>query len=377
MSRPLSEVPASVESEPASESADAFAFALHEVSNALTVVLGWLDLGARSESETELRHALDVAREHAKRGQVLARRAIGAVAESSRGDRPARELVAFVAESLRPAALASEVRIEAESDASADGYVNDEPSLVQVLTNLLLNAVQFSPAHSEVKLDVTRRGDDLVFTVTDQGPGVPRERQSQLFSSLESTREGGAGLGLSHSRSLARQRDGDIRYVPRARGACFEVSWPLARTTAVRPSVHVLPQRVLEGVRILLIEDDAAVSALIDMSCSARGAEVAIVGDSAALSDVLASGDAFDVVLMDLSPLEDCLTAALDEIALCLPRAQVVLVSGQPSGVPSGCEDRFATWMRKPFDMEQLIGAVASVLGERPSGEAPSGQHAL
>lgn len=381
-SHPLSATPPSSEGEISSQqdargADDGHAFALHEVSNALTVVLGWLDLGIRAETQDELRHALHVAREHAKRGQVLARRAIGAAAESSRGSRSAHEIAEFVAESLRPAALERNVTIDLETESTSEGAVNDEASLVQILTNLLLNAISFTPAGTSVELGLRREGDDFVFAVEDQGAGVPTERRARLFTPSRSTREGGAGLGLAHSRTLARQRSGDVRYLPGRVGARFEVLWPVARSTAVRPSVRALAHDALAGVHVLLIEDDAAVASLVEMSCEARGASVVSVADADRLSEVIGTDGTFDVVLMDLSPLEGCLLSALDEIALRAPRAQLVLMSGQPNGVPAGCEGRFATWMRKPFDMEQLIGSIASLLGERTVDEEPSGRHAL
>jgi len=346
---------------------DEYAFALHEVSNALTVVLGWLDLGARAESEDELKRALGVAREHAKRGQILARRAIGAEAESTRGGRSAREIVEFVAVSLRPAAIERGISIEWNAQPGTDGTVNDEASLVQVLTNLLLNAVQFSPAGSAVQLTASRRGDEVAFVVQDHGPGIEFERRDCLFSRPTTTREGGAGLGLAHSRALARDRNGDLSYVPTPQGACFEARWPIARSTAVRPSVRASALDALVGARLLLIEDDLAVSSLVELSCEARGAEVIAVHDAEQLSSVLSGRPVLDVVLMDLSPIEHCLVECLDELAELAPGAPIVLMSGQPNGVPAGGEGRFATWIRKPFDMEQLIQSVADLLRERPA----------
>lgn len=354
---------------PRREAEETQAFALHEVSNALTVVLGWLDVGLRGESLDELKHALRVAREHAKRGQVLARRAIGAEVESSRSARSGGELAAFTAESLGPVALERGVRIEVQAAEQTDGTVNDEASLVQVLTNVLLNAVQFTPSGGCVRLSTSRLEGEFRFRVEDEGQGIPAERQAGIFSGCTSTRSGGAGLGLAHSRELARRCSGDILLLPSSGGAQFEIRWPVARTTGVLSNARVAPQRALAGTRILLIEDDAAVASLVEMTCESRGAEVTTVAERAQLSAALEQAVAFDVVLVDLSPLEGCLSESLDEIATKNPGARVILVSGQPSGVPEGAEGRFAVWVRKPFDMEHLMGSIAELLGDRMAAE--------
>ena len=349
------------------ESPDPFACALHEVSNALTVVLGWADVGLRAGSEDELRRALEVVREHARRGQALARRAIGAAVESSRSGRTGAAAAEFIAVSIRPMALARGVEIEVDCGPATEVIVSDEATLLQVLTNLLLNATQFSPPDSTVSLTVDREGDWFRFGIQDEGPGVPPERRASLFSLRETTRAEGAGIGLVHSFALARERGGDLDYVAGDRGARFELTWPVARSTAVRPSVRAASTTALTGTTILLVEDDVAVASLVELSCGARGAEVIIAADRDELRRVLEVTPRIDAVLLDLSPVEEALAETLDEIGARAPSAPVILMSGQPTGVPAGGEGRFSAWVRKPFDMEELLQTVADLVGPRSS----------
>lgn len=352
-------------------SAEAFACALHEVSNALTVLLGWLDVASSCESLEDVRTAVGVAREHARRGQVMARRAIGADVSSLHEERTGTDIVEFAAMSVRPEAQARQVSIVTSIGEGTFGAVQDDDTVLQILTNLLLNGIAFSPDSGTVTLGVERRGGMLAFSVADEGPGIPAARRSRLFSSRASTRSGGAGIGLPHSRRLAREGGGDLHLVPTPRGALFELVWPVAATSSVRPTLGAESRRDLAGARILAVEDDSALSALIELSFGARGAEVIVVSDAAALDAVLAGRPMLDLVLLDLSPIETRLASALAEIARVAPQAPVVLMSGQPTGVPAEAEGRVARWVRKPFDLDELIGTVRDLL---PRSASDSGR---
>jgi signal transduction histidine kinase len=164
------------DSSPSSGKEEGYACALHEVSNALTVVLGWLDLAARADSKEEVARALDVAREHAHRGHVLARRAIGAEVLSRQSGRSARALAQFASVSVNPQAALKDVEIVVQAGAGTDVVLEGEAHLLQALTNLLLNAIAFSPELGKVKLTLERQDDSIRFVVEDEGPGVPVER---------------------------------------------------------------------------------------------------------------------------------------------------------------------------------------------------------
>ena len=95
------------------------------------------------------------------------------------------------------------------------GFEADERRVVQVLYNLLANAVGFAPQHSTVTLQVRRQAELIVFSVTDQGPGIPTEAQDKMFDWFESNANGsrhrGAGLGLSLVRSFVELHGGRVR----------------------------------------------------------------------------------------------------------------------------------------------------------------------
>lgn len=348
-----------------SESAERYSCALHEVSNALTVILGWLELAENSGSRADLTRALEVAREHAQRGQVIARRAIGSSVESQQGGRSAQSIGTFAAVSVEPSARAKRVKIDVKAGAGTEASLDGEAAVLQILTNLLLNAIAFSPDDAVISLEILRQGDAVRFIVTDQGPGVPAALREGLFSSRASLRPGGAGIGLPHSRTLAVEHGGTLELASSKCGACFEVTWPVVRSSAPQSAFPPALRAALEGARILVIEDDPAVSTLVEMSLEARGAELILASGYDQLCAILAGMPVVDLVLMDLSPIVDELREVIAELNSVCPDAPIVLMSGQPGRVPSDLEGAFSTWIRKPFDMGQLTQVVAESIAER------------
>ncbi|HEY5061796.1 MAG TPA: PAS domain-containing sensor histidine kinase [Gemmatimonadaceae bacterium] len=111
--------------------------------------------------------------------------------------------------------------------------VADGEKAGQVILNLLSNAVKFTPEHGRVHLEVARRGDDIVTSISDTGPGIAAEKREIIFEpfvqvgrSRSSTAEG-TGLGLAISRDLARLMKGDITVENnRGDGATFTFCLP-------------------------------------------------------------------------------------------------------------------------------------------------------
>lgn len=343
-----------------------YAGALHEVSNALTVVLGWLDMASRAENLSEAREAISVAREHARRGQSMARHSIGGEAATGQRSRLASEVATFAAQSVSPKADRAGVQIQTELGGGTDVRVESDSSILQILTNLLLNAIDFAPAGSCIRVTVQRAEQRIIYRVLDEGPGVPSTALGELFSAPTSMREGGVGIGLPYSRRLAREHDGELRYVLPAesgtKGACFELSWPPAHSSQVAPGPSQAVRDALHGSRILVIEDDLSISSLIELTFEAHGAQVLSLATADQVEEAFRGRPLFDIALLDLSPVRDTLCDTLTRMRELSPDAPIILMSGEPSGVPQEAEGRFASWVRKPFDLDQLLKTVGNLI---------------
>jgi two-component system C4-dicarboxylate transport sensor histidine kinase DctB len=102
-----------------------------------------------------------------------------------------------------------------------------ESMFLQVLANLLRNAANASPQHGVVDLRVTASDSEVVFTVTDDGPGVPPEIADYMFEPFASNNNESTGLGLAIAAYVMQMLGGKISYHKgQTRGACFTVTMP-------------------------------------------------------------------------------------------------------------------------------------------------------
>ena len=343
-------------------SRDDLAGALHEVSNALTVVLGWLDAALPLLPHGSAREAVEVARAHSDLGYRLARQAIGGEVPSDLERSAlavARDAVTGVLQESKRAVVTVEL-----VGPDVDGTVRDGATALQILVNLLLNAIAFSPSGGKVTLRVSQDGNRMAFEVSDQGPGIAPERADAILSGPSSTRRGGAGIGLVHSASLAQDRGGQLRLVQPGPGAVFELTWPIYQqrsATCVRQEMLAS----LSGVRVLVVEDDANVLSLVEMALETHGVQVLSVISPADLLEVLANGQTFDAALVDFSPFSDAdadTDSALEALVRAVPGTGIVLISGLAREVPTVLEKKVAAWVRKPFEMTEVVDVLRRIV---------------
>jgi CheY-like chemotaxis protein len=329
--------------------------ALHEVSNVLTIVLGWLDKAQTHLPPGDARSALEVARSHAWLGHRIARRAIGAEVPDDL-PRQAREIADHVVRGIQWEATRHGVTVLSHTDAGR--ILVDAPGAAQqVLLNLLLNAVAFSPPGAVVELRQWAAHGDVIFSVKDQGPGIDWEAVSQRQGAPISTRRGGAGIGLAHSIALARSRGGELDCATSGAGTTFELRWPRGHEPS-GARISNPPPRLLDQVQVLVLEDDPAVVSLIEVALEARGADVVAATNLPTLRSY--SSRPFDVALVDLSPISSDVLAGLREIRERWSGLPIVLITGTAVALPSGADEQLAAWVRKPFDMNEIV----EVLGE-------------
>jgi signal transduction histidine kinase len=144
-------------------------------------------------------------------------------------------LLAEAERALRPLAEAHRVTLEfrAGADASAPWVSVDGARVLQVLSNLVGNAIKFTPEGRAVR--VTWEVDDgaLSFAVADEGPGIPADQLPHVFGAMWQAREGdrrGVGLGLWIARAIVDAHEGRIWVESReGEGAVFRVELPSAQ----------------------------------------------------------------------------------------------------------------------------------------------------
>jgi signal transduction histidine kinase len=126
-----------------------------------------------------------------------------------------RAIVDDAAEAVRDRLAEHGLELEIRADADIGNFTADERRLRQILYNLLVNAIGFSPPGEIVTLAAERRSDAVVFRVTDRGPGIPTEIQDRVFDRFEThalgSRHRGTGLGLSIVRSFVELHGGTVQ----------------------------------------------------------------------------------------------------------------------------------------------------------------------
>jgi signal transduction histidine kinase len=126
-----------------------------------------------------------------------------------------RKTIETAADGIQDRLATDRITLRVDADPDIGSFVGDESRVVQVLYNLLANAVGFSPHDSAITISARRTEHTVVFSVTDSGPGIPAEVKDKVFDWFEShsngSRHRGAGLGLSLVRSFVELHGGKVR----------------------------------------------------------------------------------------------------------------------------------------------------------------------
>ncbi|MBT9598825.1 MAG: response regulator [Vitreoscilla sp.] len=291
------------------------------------------------------------------------------------------DLLAEVADLLRPVAQAKGLKLRLTIDAGLPRHAQCDPVRVkQVLHNLIGNAIKFT-ARGEVALAAARQGDQLVFTVSDTGEGIEPDQIARIFDAFEQApahadaRRSGTGLGLTISRHLARAMGGDIgcRSVIGI-GTAFEFSFghlpAQPDTDPAGPPASTLqaPGASDRRLQILVVEDNP-VNAMVATSMLERlglGSQVASDG-AQALTEL--ARERFDLVLMDCQmPVLDGFAAtrrwrAIEAAGQAPATGRlpiVALTANAVTGDDDSCRSAgMDGYLSKPFTLEALRTEIA------------------
>jgi two-component system, NtrC family, nitrogen regulation sensor histidine kinase NtrY len=121
------------------------------------------------------------------------------------------------------------VRIERAIEPGAPPVLADRDQIVQVLLNLVRNALDAMPGGGTLAIGVWRQGDAVRFTISDTGPGIAPADLARVFEPYFTTKEGGTGLGLAIAHRIAEEHEGTLEVAsPSGGGATFALTLPVA-----------------------------------------------------------------------------------------------------------------------------------------------------
>jgi signal transduction histidine kinase/ActR/RegA family two-component response regulator len=394
---------ARAEAEVANRAKDEFLATLsHELRTPLTAILGWtrilrkevvdeptrerglevIERNVRAQSRL-IEDVLDVSRIITGKMQLNVRRV------------ELRDAIAAAIESVRPAAEAKKIAIVPVVEGPAT-IMGDAERLQQVVWNLLSNAIKFTPTGGRIEVRARSGPEFADVMITDSGKGIPAEFLPYVFDRFRqadssSTRaHGGLGIGLALVRHLVELHGGTVqaRSEGEGKGSTFAIRLPVAgpapdstdaapvpAATLTRTELAGLP--ALDGLRVLVVDDEEDARDLIGVILRGRGAAVEAVGSAAEALEAITRARP-DVMVSDISmPEADGYQLigelrARDEHAGGAIPAVALTAYARSQDRERALSSGFQMHLAKPVEPDDLIVAVAELAGRTTAVPASS-----
>jgi signal transduction histidine kinase/CheY-like chemotaxis protein len=384
-----SERAARIDAERAGHAKDEFLATLsHELRSPLAAILGWCAVLLRAPgSATDVERAIRIIKRNARAQSRLVddlldmtRIRAGSLRLSVATiplDVPARAAVT----AARPLADEKSLQLELLGDTDAPLIDGDADRLRQIVTNLVENAIKFTPPGGTVSVSLRAVNDQAELSVTDTGDGIDPDFLPHVFTrfrqadSSTTRRHGGLGLGLSIVDHLVRMHGGTVRAESDGlgHGATFRVTLPLA--SHARDAVDTLQRlrtsipligRPLAGIRVLIVDDEEDL----------RGAAQRLLEHHGAIVETLASGRTIRERLMRYRPHVLLIDIGMpDEDGYSLIRRVRQFSADEGGWTPAISltaharnEDRdralaagFTEHLPKPIDVPQLVSSIRAL----------------
>jgi len=357
----------------------------HELNNPLAIVMGRATLleekliEQRGEDRPDLQHDVQRIREAAERCGRIVRTFLNMARSrpSQRGVVVLNDLVRASADLLGYTYRSHNVALQLDLMPQLPGVMGDGDQISQIVLNLMVNAQQaLSMTTGERRIHIstgveqrrTDREPRVWLRVVDTGPGVAPEVRVRLFETFFTTKpEGlGTGLGLSVSRSVAREHGGDLVLESTAQGASFRLSLPLSGEAEPVPDEPAPPPAEVPALaQVLVVDDEPELAELLRDMLERAGYAVATALSGAVALELLEAAR-FDAVVSDLR-MPDMDGAALWRAASARQpelAQRFLFVTGDTLS-PDASEFLKATrcaGLDKPFSKPDLLAKMAEML---------------
>jgi signal transduction histidine kinase len=295
-----------------------------------------------------------------------------------------RELIRGVVESMVPTAVSRAVDLDLSS-VPLVAVRGDIRRLEQVCFNLIDNALKFTPDGGRVTIDVRIAGGQVEIEVKDTGAGMEPDFLPYVFDrfrqadSTTSRTYGGLGLGLSIAKQLVEAHGGRISASSEGKGtgSTFTVQLPIAggsveeaanrsaepAAVAVAPRGGGEPVPRLDGLRVLVVDDEPDARDIMAVTLEASGARVRVASSAGAALAILEK-DPVDVLLSDIAMPEEDGFALIRKVRASVLR-EIASIPAAAVTAFTSAEDRaqalaagFQMHLAKPFEPAQLVRTV-------------------
>ncbi len=381
------------DAEDANRSKDQFlATVSHELRTPLTAILGWASMLKTRRFDPQRVHQIYESLERNAQAQA---QIVGDLLDVSRivtgqlrldsQTVDVGEIASLSIETIRPAAAAKGITLVARIASQPCLVAGDPARLQQVIWNLLSNAAKFTPSDGTITLRVDREGSNVVIDVADSGIGIAPHLLTRVFDRFwqadgSTTRvHGGLGLGLALVRHLVELHGGEVSAESEGegRGSRFTVLLPARRADGVPRSNPPRSSRLdradadLDGISILVVDDDDETRALFVEVLNQRGARLHLAASASEAFDA-AARERMDVILMDIGlPQEDgfSLLRRIRQLETARGSAPIPVIAVTAYAGASARDDvmraGFTSYLAKPVAPDDVVDAISQVLATR------------
>ena len=352
----------------------------HELRTPLTAIAGALGLisgGALGEMPEKIKQMLSIATKNSTRLTYLINDLLDMeklVAGKMHFEMKPQYLIPLIEQSIESNKTYSadrRVTLKLNNNGINPEVVVDHHRLLQVLSNLISNAVKYSPLDDSVEIDISTHDQFVRVTVRDQGPGISEQFRNRIFGkfaqadSSDTRQKGGTGLGLAISRELIERMGGTIGFDSvEHQGASFYFDLPECIAHTVHPVTEIAPAAA-NAPRILVVEDEPDIAKLISIMLVRSGyqVDIALNGEKAlkAINQTHYDAITLDLMLPDLSGFEVIKKLRSQTNTRALP---IIVVSAkiEEGKLALNYDPGKINWLSKPIDEAQLVSAVESQL---------------
>ncbi|MFA7347132.1 MAG: PAS domain-containing protein [Desulfurivibrionaceae bacterium] len=352
----------------------------HDFNNILSIIFGYNELAMEEKDPENRRHHLEELQRGAQRAKELVSQILAFSRKAEQQKQPL-QVSLIIKEALKMLRASIPTTIEIRQDIASNGLVLADPTQIhQVIMNLCTNAYHamretggiLAVSLDEVKIGAEdygyanlSPGNYLKLAISDTGCGIEPKIQEKIFEPYFTTKKAGegTGMGLAVVHGIVKSHHGHITvYSELGKGTSFHVYLPLTAEEAAPLADEKEPEELRgKGERILLVDDEEQIGAVIDAILSKNGYQVTTFADGVqALEEFRKNPEQFDLVITDMTMPSITGTELARKIMALRPKTPVILCTGQSELInrEKALAMGICDYLTKPLLTEPLLVAV-------------------
>ena len=354
--------------------------AAHEINNPLAVISGKAQLLQRRIDDDSCRDSLATIIEQTERITKIINDLMGFArpADPELKEVKLPDLIDECLDLVGNRISLHEIEVRKDFPKKLSSVLVDPKQILQVLLNLVINAHHAMPEGGEIQFSAKENfnTNSIEVIIKDNGIGIPEKQLKNIFDPFFTTKEQGqgTGLGLAISHRIIENHGGAIKVESKeGAGTTFIISLPIDRGGQIKEIQSVLEKKrrkkqtaMKKPNRILVVDDEEYLREILGDSLKEEGYSIDTAEDGVeGLKKI--SAKTYDLVLLDIRmPRKDGLEV-LHALKKSDPTLPVIIITGLASidEIKDAIKSGAFSVLKKPFDIEELLGLVEKALAKR------------